>query len=534
MSYLSDEHSWRLFCVTAFPDGVGNRILKDMGEEGRKIVKQCGNLPLAIKTIAASLANTRHPNKWELKHRHLERVVAPIGDLDPVMEILKLSYDSRRIRPSRRRPVGYGVGLVTSTCSAVSAQLQVYADFDSGYSGAYKFNKFCKIHDLLHDLAIHIAEENKCAFSVEEISTHTSGARGWSRILLAKKGVHVIKTISESHPVYLRTLSLSHNKMITSIPTNLFTTMRGLRVLDLSSTDISTLPASVGKMILLKVLNLTGIDIRELPECVRHLKSLLFLALPIYCSQLPEWISELQCLQCLEGRGIDRMPKGISKLISLRALRSYLTFSKEEDGSIQLGDLANTTQLQELWLEISHEMQMKRMEECTLAQLVKMRCLEMYSYIDEKTELLQLPKNITAMKHLEDLTLCRFVVPSWICDLANLKQLCLEYCECSDYPELQRMPNLVSLQLCGNQSCRELPNGFGESGGFPQLRLFWISSFTLLEEFPELEEGTMPCLENFYLFNCPKLKLKRFERLKRLKGFNSNSTWTNVPLVPDI
>ncbi|GLJ52636.1 hypothetical protein SUGI_1120320 [Cryptomeria japonica] len=81
-----------------------------------------------------------------------------------------------------------------------------------------------------------------------------------------------------------------------SIQENLFTSMKGLRVLDLKWTMISTLSVSLGKMVLLRILNLDETRITEVPECVRNLKSLLFLALPDTCSSLPVWISELTCL----------------------------------------------------------------------------------------------------------------------------------------------------------------------------------------------------------------------------------------------
>ncbi|GLJ52625.1 hypothetical protein SUGI_1120060 [Cryptomeria japonica] len=74
MKTLSDEDSWMLFCIYAFPNSTGNRAPQHREEEGLKIVEQCGNLPLAIKMIAASLANTTLKN-WEWKHSQLERVV---------------------------------------------------------------------------------------------------------------------------------------------------------------------------------------------------------------------------------------------------------------------------------------------------------------------------------------------------------------------------------------------------------------------------------------------------------------------------
>ncbi|GLJ52670.1 hypothetical protein SUGI_1121000 [Cryptomeria japonica] len=279
MQNLSDEDSWMLFCIYAFPNSGGNRAPQHMKDEGRKIGKQCGNLPLAIKTIAASLANTTLKN-WEWKRSQLERVDTPTGEHDPVMEILKLSYDSLppHLKPcfaylsffpeDEKIEAEYLINLwiAEGFISAGEEQwdlawhwldqlnklcmLQVYEKDDDISI------KYCKIHDLLHDLAIHISREDKCVFSVEEVSSRTSNSMGWCRVLLAKKGLHVFNAISESRPVYLRTLSLSQNWQIRSIPENLFTTMRGLRVLDLSYTHISTLPASLGKMVLLRLLNL--------------------------------------------------------------------------------------------------------------------------------------------------------------------------------------------------------------------------------------------------------------------------------------
>ncbi|GLJ14512.1 hypothetical protein SUGI_0234850 [Cryptomeria japonica] len=282
MKILSDEDSWKLFCVYAFPHCEEHSAPSHLEEVGYGIVKQCGNLPLAIKTTAASLANTKRLSKWESKRRQLERVVIPFGEHGTVMDILKLSYDSL---PPHLKPffaylsffhedeeikceylinLWIGEGLIP----AEEEQWEMAWDWldqlvqlcllqfweDPGFFSYLQVNrliKFCKIHDLLRDLAIHISKENKCVFSVEKTSTHASAASGWCQILLAKKNINGnTNALSQSHPAYLRTLSLSQNWKINRIPENMFTTMRGLRVLNLSSTNISALSKSFGKMIL--------------------------------------------------------------------------------------------------------------------------------------------------------------------------------------------------------------------------------------------------------------------------------------------
>ncbi|GLJ14870.1 hypothetical protein SUGI_0241950 [Cryptomeria japonica] len=44
--------------------------------------------------IAASLANTTNLNEWDMKLHQLKQIIIYVSDNDPIMGILKLSYDS--------------------------------------------------------------------------------------------------------------------------------------------------------------------------------------------------------------------------------------------------------------------------------------------------------------------------------------------------------------------------------------------------------------------------------------------------------
>ncbi|KAH9314450.1 hypothetical protein KI387_023077 [Taxus chinensis] len=92
MDCLSKEDSWKLFCFYGFPDCEGNKPPQHLEQVAREIVEQCANSPLAIKATAASLASTKLLGKWSVKLGHLKRALRPNGD--PVMDVLKLSYDS--------------------------------------------------------------------------------------------------------------------------------------------------------------------------------------------------------------------------------------------------------------------------------------------------------------------------------------------------------------------------------------------------------------------------------------------------------
>ncbi|GLJ19481.1 hypothetical protein SUGI_0351750 [Cryptomeria japonica] len=141
-----------------------------------------------------------------------------------------------------------------------------------------------------------------------------------------------------------------------------------------------------------------------------------------------------------------------------------------------------------------------------------------------------LPQNITALQDLQTLKVGKFAMPSWVCILRNLRTLTLWHSECSSYPALETMPNLVELKIVTNGSCRELPKAFGKSSGFPRLRYLVISDFPLLEEWPDLGDGSMALLEIFYVEWCPKLKKnpEGLERLGRLREFCYTGTGTDA------
>ncbi|GLJ52387.1 hypothetical protein SUGI_1114360 [Cryptomeria japonica] len=468
---LTYEESWRLFCAHAFPKSEENRAPENLEDVVRKIVNKCGELPLAIKITAASLASTTSLSDWQSKLNKLKKIGTPS---DPIMDILKLSYDSlpahlkacfayfsffpedANIECEYLIYLWKGEGFIPAgenhwDCLDQFAKLcllEVWEEYNESANFVFEDKtsliKYCKIHDLLLDLAMLISSENKCAFSLEDAfpklhSVNTGGGR-WCRLFLAKKDIDE-HAISERRPVFptlVRTLSLSCNAQIgRKIPAMLFSGMRVLRVLDLSHTNISRLPASVGEMKLLKVLNLRNTLIEKVPKCVRCLKSLCYLSVS-YCHELreseaPKWISELRCLQHLGGP-FKRLPKGISKLESLRTLRTLpLSLSRitcMKCGVLRLEDVGKMIEIEEIAFDVEDVSQLKRMEEGILAPLEKMRRLKVYNEIrgmrgQSELDLPQFRERMSAMRDLEYLLLWKFAVPSWICYLANLRYLCL-------------------------------------------------------------------------------------------------------------
>ncbi|GLJ52551.1 hypothetical protein SUGI_1118310 [Cryptomeria japonica] len=207
MEYLTDEESWRLFYAYAFPGCEVNKAPEYLEEVALNIVKECGKLPLAVKTTAASLTNTALPRDWHSKFSKLKKV----GTSNyPVMDILRFSDNSlpahlkacfaylsffpgdEELECAYLINLWMGEGFIPAgenpwDCLDQLANLCLVEVWED----EWRLKKYCKIHDLLLDLAILISKENKCAFPVEDAfsklhSVNTGGDR-WCRLFLSKK-----------------------------------------------------------------------------------------------------------------------------------------------------------------------------------------------------------------------------------------------------------------------------------------------------------------------------------------------------------
>jgi len=239
---LSEENSWQLFCLHAFPDGA-HRCPEALDEIARGIVKKCGGLPLAIKTIGAYLARSArgHPNDWEWTLNHLNEAH---GMRDRVMPSLKLSYQAL---PSQLK-LCFLYCSVFPKNTKIQSEYLVYAWIAQGFVSAKLEESYnvgrsymddlidlclievsevggdgrvrsCKMHDLLHDLAV--SEQTKCLLKpggkVKRIPAEE--CQGLRRISLMKNEISTIQNGIRCPG--LRSLLLSHNRL-TSISSSFF------------------------------------------------------------------------------------------------------------------------------------------------------------------------------------------------------------------------------------------------------------------------------------------------------------------------
>lgn len=556
---LSSEDSMKLFCIHAFPERCAEKSPpngcvetsppNELSSFAHRIVEKCSGLPLAIKIIAASMTKVRRlPNDWE---RTLNRLMEVHAMSDSVMASPRLSYQAlpnhlklcfvyfsvfpknTQIKFDYLLHAWISEGFTPETTEEAYDVARSYIDelIDrcllevSKVSGDGRV-KYCKMHDLLHDLALSEShKQTKCLLKTgKEIKEFPVGeCVGLRRISLIKNDISTINEAIQCPG--LRTLLLWNNIRLRSISASFLTNVRYLAVLDLSQTSIDSLPESVGNLKHLRFLNLSQTKIQKLPKSLTYVRSLQYLDVS-QCKQLCELHSgigehkSMVYLNVKDCENLKSLPVGISKLICLQSLKgAVLTREKATNSkALQLKDLKSMTRLRQLTLiidAVSSEDKIP-LAEGTFGAMTKMRDLS-FKYI-HSCSLLHLPEDIRVMQRLEILHLGGCVVPKWIFQLQNLMELkLLGDNDSADYRGLEKIPNLRKLQLSGKEKCVEFPVEFGKRGAFPKLEKFILEDFDCLVNFPSLEEEAIPMLRHLEIKNCRELK-DMPEALKRLSN----------------
>lgn len=569
MECLNKEDSWELFKIHAFPERAGQSTpTKALIGVARGIVESCSGLPLAIKTVAASMARVKRiPTLWRSTFQRLNQARTITSS---VMSSLRLSYQAL---PYHLKSCFLYCSLFPKS-NALRSEYLVYSWMAEGFVSAQEAGdaydiglsyiqeladrclievsqvggdgliKYFKIHDLFHDLALTESQvETKCLIKpgkeLKEIpSIECLGVR---RISLVKNDISKISDAIQCP--HLRTLLLWNNMDLKSISASFFHNLRYLAVLDLSQTSIKSLPRSICNLTHLKFLNLSRTEILKLPRSLSGLWRLQFLDVS-FCKNLRrlhpgigehKFMVHLNVKRCRE---LVSLPAGVAKLSSLQKLKGAVFKSKRTANVLQLADLKKLTLLQHLSLTIdtpsSQEIKdpspsqaseappssqaIIELEEGTFAGMKKLRTLSLRSI---SSRLLCLPRDIESIAQgLERVRLHNCLVPRWIFDLQSVMVLVLDgNVPGADYKGLEKIPSLRKLRLSKNKDCVELPGEFGLPNAFPNLEKLVIENFKSLREFPLLKDDAMPRLKYLRIKKCEQVinMPVGLEKLKSLK-----------------
>ncbi|TQD89868.1 hypothetical protein C1H46_024570 [Malus baccata] len=334
LEVLSFEDSLSLFVKCAFKEGQEGQH-PSLYEMGKDIVRKCGGVPLAVKTLGSQLYSKIDERQWKLIRDSEIWDLEREGD-DHILPALKLSYTQL---PSHLKQclaccsilpknyVGFGSGeLINNWMAHGILESREHGDMEledvgelyfkelwdrsffqnvKDYAFFYEFD----MHDLIHDLVQSVAQG-------ESLIVGSAGTKGVTEnvrhLLFLESGQNVSATLQKLNKV--RTIGVKSCENIDeSFLCTCISRFKYLRVLRLGNSPCKLLPSSIGSLKHLRSLNLAGNE---------------------RITALPNSICKLQSLQTLDLGGcvnFEELPRDMRKLISLR----YLNFNTKQSSLME-------------------------------------------------------------------------------------------------------------------------------------------------------------------------------------------------------
>ncbi|CAK9151652.1 unnamed protein product [Ilex paraguariensis] len=532
----------------------------NLEEIGLAIMKKCGGLPLAAKTLGGILRSKRSSNEWKdvldseiwdlpedqsgilpalrLSYHHLPSQLKPMFgycaifpkdywfDKDELVLLWMAEGFLQQPQRMRKRMEELGDDCFNELLSRSFFQLSSNTE-----------SKFT-MHDLLNDLAQHVTGEicfrlednmdnnERCRISPK--ARHSAFMRHECEMYKRFKAFDELLRVRTflALPVY-RLHSCCF--LSDSILVNILPKLLCLRVLSMSGYNIRELPNSIGDLKHLRYLNLSGTSIKWLPESVNglyNLQTLLLRGCWELC-KLPADIGNLVNLCHLDNANtqkLQEMPPEISKLKSLQTLPKFVVC---KSGGLGLNHLNNLALLRGM-LSIVGLQNVKDVRDAEDANINRKRDLDelelLWSSEDEDSQNEVLQANVLNMlrphkglKHLKIEFYRGLTFPSWIGDLSFSKtmQISLKGCtKCASLPPLGQLPLLKELHIQGMHAVKNVGAEFYGDGGSLETRFPSLETLSF-EDMPEWEGwcscigvefvGHFPCLRQLTMAKCPKL-----------------------------
>ncbi|KAA0044611.1 hypothetical protein IC582_017233 [Cucumis melo] len=542
LTKLSDDHCWSLFKKYAF----GNELLgiPELDIVQKELVKRFGGIPLAVKVMGGIVKFDENHEGLQKSLENLMRL--QLQDENHVVSTIKLTVDRLPLSSLKqcfaycsnfpkdfkfRREALIQMWIAQGFIQPSLESDEMMEDIGEKYFNVLlsrflfqdivKDNRgriiFCKMHDLIHDVACAISNSQGLKWDPSDLLD----GEPWRR--QACSASHELKTpdCNENHSRKLHMLTFDshvfHNKVTDFIH---------LRVLIAHSWFICKLPNSIAKLKHLRYLDISYSTIRELPDSVVLLYNLQTLKLSRFFNDLPKNLRKLVSLRHLEffsdPCNTKQMPQHLGKLIQLQTLSSFVVGFDDGCKIEELRSLRNLKgNLNLLCLE-----RVKSKMEAMAANLVEKGNISfLYFYWTLRSERsegsnyndLNVLEGLQPHKNLQALRIRNFLgklLPNVIF-VENLVEIYLHECEiCETLPTLGQLSKLEVLELRCLCSVRSIGEEFYGNYRekrilFPTLKTFHICEMINLENWEEImvvSNGTIfSNLESLYIVCCPRL-----------------------------
>jgi len=568
---LSDDDSWSLFKKLVFGDD-NNPMIHLLESVGRKIVKKCRGVPLAIITVAHILdgkytesewINALEVSSWELGQRNLGERTDDIN----IMSSLELSYQHLRPRQLKQcfaycsiYPMGWEIEkneliqlwMAQDYLLCLNGE-QEMEDVGNGFVDTLLKMSFFqdpkmdeygnlvsfKMHGLIHYLALEVAKDDYNLDSQRSVRTpiHMCSSLDYNAIeLLGSLEASRLRTF-----FLQRTNDRGTGRMTREL--SVILTFKRLRALNLSRSSLKMFPDLVGKLKHLRYVDVSWcVKLSRLPKSIGNLVNLQTLKLT-GCETLEfstEVVTKLINLRHLEIHRCkafeDMMPAGLGKLSSLQSLSNFYVVDDRQTKtkSGKLNELQNLNSLRGN-LEINRLDQVKDVmpesQHVNLKGKKLLVSLELNWENQDKTkDSLQLLENLRPHQDLRRLQVRWYPgdkFSNWLSEINQISYISLfGFDNCKSLPPLENLPYLKSLEISSMK----------------------VLEYIYLEEvfhnaatfFPSLERLKFSGCKNFTGWkrmegqvSVDKLSLPPFHRLSQLI-INKCPKLTDLPTFPNV
>lgn len=530
---LSTDNSRLLFRKIAFAATGGECVHPELEDVGNEIVDKCGGLPLAIKAVGGiMLCKQPHYHEWRRIADNFREELAENGKVEAS---LQLSYDEL---PPHLKSCFLCLCLYPEDCEIPKEQLvhwwigEAFVPLRNGrlaiesgedcfigmtnrcllevversYDGGIHT---CKVHDMVRDVAINMASEEKFAgsqhsrrFSVQSDNDNQKKEHHHNHNLHHNHDHHYHHRNNKGGKnmrALLSTTKTGEVNRVASTAAREFCTHPYLRVLDVSKSifdsPISDLLGRIGSLHHLAYLCLSRTHpLIQLPPSLQALRCCKILDMS-YCQSLkalPQFITAFEDLMVLDVThcgSLEYLPRGLGNLSTLQVLFGFRPAKPNQPEGARFSELRSLTQLRKLGLELNSGDTIGAQELDSLSELHMLRSLSISCFDSYGSELAEKVDKLSLPPQLHELSLKFYpgeTSPQWL--------------------NPRGLPMLRYLSVCSGNIAKMKEEFWGNGDAKWNIEGLMLEAVSDLDEDWSRLTGVMPNLRTVRACWCPRLR----------------------------